>query len=83
MTYLDVRDVYGQRNVTLYTYDIGEDGTVTRTTPDEGPGTLPILGLEARSWRRAPPDGNATRDSLGHSAWGDTNRGTQACAAGS
>jgi hypothetical protein len=40
MTYLDVQGVYAQRNVTVYIYDIGKDGTVTRTTPDGGPGTL-------------------------------------------
>jgi outer membrane receptor protein involved in Fe transport len=48
MAYLDLWNVYGYRNVTLYNYSIDENGTVTRTVPDEVPRMLPVLGLEAR-----------------------------------
>jgi len=48
MAYLDLWNVYGRKNVSLYDYSIDEDGTVTRTVPDESPGILPILGLEAK-----------------------------------
>jgi hypothetical protein len=48
MAYLDLWNVYGRQNVTLYNYSIDENGTLTRTVPDEVPRMLPILGLEAR-----------------------------------
>ncbi|MBN2565225.1 MAG: TonB-dependent receptor [Candidatus Eisenbacteria bacterium] len=49
MAYLDVWNVYGQRNVTLYGFEVDENGTVTRLTADDGLSRpLPILGLEAR-----------------------------------
>lgn len=48
MAYLDLWNVYGHQNVTLYNYSIDADGTLVRTTPDEAPRMLPILGLEAR-----------------------------------
>jgi hypothetical protein len=48
LAYLDLWNVYGHQNVTLYNYSIDESGTVTRTVPDEVPRMLPILGLETR-----------------------------------
>ncbi len=48
MAYLDLWNVYGRKNVSLYDYSIEEDGTVTRMIPDEVPGMVPILGLEAK-----------------------------------
>ena len=48
LAYLDLWNVYGRQNVTLYDYSIDENGTVIRTVPDEAPRMLPILGLEAR-----------------------------------
>ncbi len=48
MAYLDLWNVYGHQNVTLYNYSIDENGTVIRTAPDEAPRMLPIMGLEAR-----------------------------------
>ena len=48
MAYLDLWNVYGRQNVSLYDYSIAEDGTVIRTVPDEAPRMLPILGLETR-----------------------------------
>jgi outer membrane receptor protein involved in Fe transport len=47
LAYLDLWNVYGRRNVTVYDYSVGDDGTVTRTAADEALGMLPILGLEA------------------------------------
>lgn len=48
MAYLDLWNVYGRQNVSLYDYSIDEDGTVTRMVPDEVPRMLPILGLEMK-----------------------------------
>jgi outer membrane receptor protein involved in Fe transport len=48
MAYLDLWNVYGRQNVTLYDYSVDDDGTVIRIAADEAPRTLPILGLEAR-----------------------------------
>jgi outer membrane receptor protein involved in Fe transport len=49
MAYLDVWSVYSQRNVTLYGFEVDEDGTVRKLTADDGlPGALPILGIEMR-----------------------------------
>lgn len=48
MAYLDVWNVYGRENVTLYDYSIDDDGAVVRTVPEENLRTLPVLGLEAR-----------------------------------
>jgi hypothetical protein len=46
--YLDVWNVYGRQNVTLYDYSVADDGTVVRAVSDETSRTLPILGLEAK-----------------------------------
>ena len=48
MAYLDLWNIYARQNVMLYTYSVDENGTVKRTTPDEVPRMIPILGLEAR-----------------------------------
>lgn len=49
LAYLDVWNVYGQQNVTLYGFEVGEDGTVNKLIADDGlPKALPILGIEAR-----------------------------------
>jgi outer membrane receptor protein involved in Fe transport len=49
LAYLDVWNVYGQRNVTLYGFQVDEDGTVRKLVADDGlPRALPILGIEAR-----------------------------------
>lgn len=47
LAYLDLWNVYGRQNVTLYTYDVADDGTLTQIVPDEGLGMIPVLGLEA------------------------------------
>ncbi|HYW69236.1 MAG TPA: TonB-dependent receptor, partial [bacterium] len=48
MAYLDLWNVLGHENVTLYNYSFENDGTIVRTVPDETSRTIPVLGLEAK-----------------------------------
>ena len=48
LAYLDLWNVFGHENVTLYTFSLEDDGTVVRTVPDEALGTIPVLGLELK-----------------------------------